>query len=194
MRKNNFIPLILHLAFVLSLFAGCRKATTPRPYAYFRIDLPEPAYQPVETDTILPVSFEMSKYAEISTYRKHEDWINVDYPQWNARIHCSYMHINRDTFAIVTEESRDLAYKHTMKANAIMETRYENDTNHVYGILYEITGNAASPAQFYMTDSCHHFLRGSLYFNNLPNADSIAPVSEFILNDMMHLIETLRWK
>lgn len=190
MKKSSILVLLITALVV----AACTKVTMPRPYAYFRIDLPEPSYHPVEQDTVLPISFEVSDYAEISTYRQHDDWINVDYPQWNARIHCSYMHINRDTFAIASEESRDLAYKHTMKANAIYENRYENDTNKVYGILYEITGNAASPIQFYMSDSCKHFLRGSLYFNNLPNSDSVAPVCEFILNDMLHLVETLRWK
>jgi gliding motility-associated lipoprotein GldD len=54
-------------------------------------------------------------------------------------------------------------------------------------------GNAASPAQFYVTDSVRNFLRGSLYFNHTPNADSIAPAANYVLQDMIHMIETLEW-
>jgi gliding motility-associated lipoprotein GldD len=60
--------------------------------------------------------------------------------------------------------------------------------------LYEIRGDAASSVQFYLTDSTRHFLRGSLYFNVQPNADSLAPVIDFFMEDIMHLIETLEWK
>ena len=180
--------------FLAGILAACTHETTPKPYAYYRIDLPEHAYKPVEEDTVLPFSFEMSRYAEITPYRNHKGWINVDYPQWKARIHCSYMRIEQDTLAVLVEENHTLAYKHTLKANAIFENLYADTTTRVYGILYEITGNAASPAQFFMTDSLHHFLRGSLYFNNLPNADSIAPVCDFVYQDMIHLIETLHWK
>ena len=61
-------------------------------------------------------------------------------------------------------------------------------------MLYAIEGNAASAAQFFVTDSVRHFVRGSLYFNNVPNADSVAPVNAFIINDIRHLMETLEWK
>jgi gliding motility-associated lipoprotein GldD len=81
-----------------------------------------------------------------------------------------------------------------VRADAIIEHPFENQENHVYGILYEITGNAASPIQFIVTDSTRHFLRGSLYFNNTPNADSIAPVTAYIESDIRHLIESVNWK
>jgi hypothetical protein len=45
-----------------------------------------------------------------------------------------------------------------------------------------------------VTDSTKHYLRGSLYFDAEPNPDSLAPVVEFFRNDIIHLIETLKWK
>ena len=60
--------------------------------------------------------------------------------------------------------------------------------------MYEIKGNAASPLQFVLTDSTKHFLRGALYFNETPNADSIAPISKYVEEDVQRLIESVRWK
>ena len=71
---------------------------------------------------------------------------------------------------------------------------YEDKEKSVYGVLYEIKGNAASSVQFYATDSTKHFLRGALYFNTVPNKDSLAPAIQFVEEDIIHLIETLSWK
>jgi len=48
--------------------------------------------------------------------------------------------------------------------------------------------------QFVITDSTKHFIRGALYFDNVPNKDSIAPVADYIRQDMMQLIESFSWK
>ena len=53
---------------------------------------------------------------------------------------------------------------------------------------------AASPFQFYLTDSVDHFVRGALYFNVVPNNDSLAPVIDYLKDDMRHMIETFEWK
>ena len=84
--------------------------------------------------------------------------------------------------------------KHIPKASDIKEIPYSNKEHKVYGLVYDIRGSgAASPFQFYLTDSSLHFLRGALYFNMIPNNDSMAPVIDFIEEDMNHLIETLQW-
>ncbi len=189
---KNYILLI----FVILAVVSCGKTAQPKPYGYFRIDLPEHEY--VEVDNLGPYSIEKSIYCHSdktdNTYATEADeWINLVYPSINAKIHLSYKHINTTIFQQVTEESHSLAYKHTVRADAIQESYYGNDTTRVYGILYEMKGNAASPAQFYVTDSVSNFLRGSLYFNHLPNADSIAPAANYVLQDMIHLIETLKW-
>ena len=64
----------------------------------------------------------------------------------------------------------------------------------VYGTYYTIRGSAASPVQFYVTDSSRHFLRGSLYFYAVPQPDSIAPVLDFLTADIDRLVETIQWK
>jgi len=82
---------------------------------------------------------------------------------------------------------------HIARADAISERYFENDSARVYGILYDLKGNAATAVQFYMTDSVRHFLRGSLYFNSPPNADSLDPVVRYFREDIITLIETLKW-
>lgn len=187
---------LVAILFLCTILVGCSKKAQPKPYGYFRIDIPEHEY--VEANNLGPYSIEKSVHCHPDkTDNTHateaDEWINLVYPTLNAKIHLSYKRINESTFQQVTEESHSLAYKHTVRADAIQESYYGNDTTHVYGILYEMKGNAASPAQFYVTDSVHNFLRGSLYFNHTPNADSIAPAANYVLQDMIHLIETLKW-
>jgi gliding motility-associated lipoprotein GldD len=91
-----------------------------------------------------------------------------------------------------TEESRKLAYKHDVMADAIAERIYINDSLNVYGILYDYDGMTATAAQFYLTDSTSHFFRGALYFNT-EISDSLLPVNNFLKEDVKHIIESFRW-
>ena len=95
---------------------------------------------------------------------------------------------------MLLEDGRELVYKHTVKADAITEQFYSNPERRVYGMLYQIKGDAASPMQFFVTDSTHHFLRGALYFNVEPNKDSLDPAIRFFSQDVVRFIETLSWK
>ena len=87
-----------------------------------------------------------------------------------------------------------MAYKHTIKADAIDEIVVKRDSANVYGIIYDIKGNTATSLQFFLTDNNHHFLRGALYFKNEPNKDSLAPSIQYFRKDVEHLINTLKWK
>ena len=120
-------------------------------------------------------------------------WINIVFPEFNGEIHISYKKVEGNLDAYL-EDSRTLAYKHTIKADAIVETTFADPSKKVYGLVYEIKGNAASSAQFHLTDSSHNFLRGSLYFNVQPNVDSLGPVIDFFKQDIKHLMETFEWK
>ena len=186
---------ILFILFVsVILFVGCTNHYTPLPSGYFRIDMPEKEYQLF--DSIQPYRFEYPAYAKVKpdTDTPNEtNWVNIAFPRFNGTIHISYKAISGNIDEVM-EESRRLAYKHTIKADAIGERLYDDPERHLFGVLYEIKGNAASPLQFSVTDSTRHFLRGSLYFNSVPNKDSLAPVVDFLREDMMHLMETLNWK
>jgi gliding motility-associated lipoprotein GldD len=120
-------------------------------------------------------------------------WINIEFPQFDGKVHISYKVVDNNLYEYI-EDSRNLTYKHTIKADAIRETVYSNELLNVHGILYDIKGNAASSLQFYLTDSLNHFLRGSLYFNVEPDKDSLAPVIAYFKEDIVHLFESFEWK
>jgi gliding motility-associated lipoprotein GldD len=185
-------------AFVFLLSAillegSCKRHYTPRPEGFIRIDLPEKKYQ--NFDSTCPFSFAYPVYATINPDHSRITepcWLNIDFSRFHARIHLSYHQVG-DDLAMLMEDSRTFAYKHSIKADAIEESIISYPERHVYGILYDIQGNAASSVQFYLTDSTRHFIRAALYFNIKPNYDSLAPVIEFIREDVIHLTETLVW-
>ena len=147
-------------------------------------------------DTLqLPYSFEQSDAAKIIARSADGEkyWIDLVYPELNASIHCSYKPIQGNLFEL-SEDSRKYVYKHSIKADGIGETVFENPEKNVYGILYDLKGNTASSLQFVLTDSTKHFFRAALYIDNVPNKDSIAPVIEYLRKDVVQIMETFEWK
>lgn len=181
---------------VLSVFSlgGCKEKSTPRPYGYFRVHLPAHDYT-VFNQNNYPYSFDFSKSATIEPRCEAggQFWIDIRYPALNANIYCSYKSVQSDLLNLV-EDTRKIVYKHSVKAYDIAEIPYEHPDKKVYGILYELSGNTASPVQFILTDSTKHFFRGALYFENVPNQDSIAPMSQYILQDIVRLMESFEWR
>lgn len=181
--------------FLILIMVACESNYYPKPHAYIRIDLPEKSYQ--SFDSNYPYSFQYPVYATIlpNTVQNADPfWIDINFPQFQGKLHISYKTIDNN-LAEYLEDSRTLVMKHIPKSSGIENTMYENPERKVYGLTYNISGvNAASPYQFYLTDSTNHFLRGALYFNVVPNNDSLAPVIEFLKEDINYLIETFEWK
>ena len=194
MMHTPYIKYCAAIVFLLLIFVSCHTDEMPKPRGYFRIDFPEKKYVSY-IDTACSFGFEIPSYSVImpeQSNSKEPCWINIDFPMQKATIHLSYKNIDHN-LKQYTEDCRSLAYKHTVKADAIDEEIIEDAHKKVYGVIYHITGNAASSLQFYITDSANNFIRGALYFNAIPNKDSIAPVSNFINTDISHLIETFKW-
>jgi gliding motility-associated lipoprotein GldD len=166
----------------------------PKPRGYFRIDLPPHKYQVY--DTLCPFVFEYPVYSRISYdvgKTSEPCWFNIEFPGYRAKVYISYKRLNGN-IADVLQESHEFAYSHSIKADAITEQPWINTEKEVYGILYDLKGNTASSIQFYLTDSTRNFIRGALYFSATPDEDSLAPVIKYFREDIVHLIETLKWK
>ena len=179
---------------LLIFFDSCRKEYTPRPRGYFRISFPVKNYKSLQMP--VPYNFQIPVYSNAghdSLNLKQLDWVTIEVPANHAQIHLSYKEIDKNLGEYI-EESRTLAYKHSRKASSIEEQIFTNPSKKVFGTIYNIKGNAASPMQFYLTDSIKHFLRGSLYIKEIPNIDSLQPVIEFLNQDVIRLIETTEWK
>jgi gliding motility-associated lipoprotein GldD len=191
---------ILFFIIILTVVLACNQKYSPKPRGFFRIDFPEKQYHTLNSD--FPYQFEIPDYANITPDSRNpgkKDWININVPGNKAEVHISYYQLqnapkpSRQLLAEFIEETRELAYKHSVKANAIEEQIFMNPGRDVYGTIYRIKGNAASPVQFFLTDSTTHFLRGALYIRATPNIDSLKPVVDFLEEDVIRLIETTYW-
>lgn len=188
--------LINKIAFslIFVILVSCTESYTPLPRGYFRIDFPEHSYQ--LSDTAFPYFFEYPVYAELkgsSHSPENMYWIDMTYPQFKATVYLSYKNIDGNLITYL-EDAYTLVSKHIPKADAINDSLIVDNQRKLYGLTYKIEGSgAASPYQFFVTDSASHFLRGALYFNIVPNNDSLDPVINFIINDIEHLINTLEW-
>jgi gliding motility-associated lipoprotein GldD len=191
----KYLAIILEISFAVLLFASCGSGYMPKPRGYYRIDLPKKEY--LSFDTCFPFAFEYPVYTRFSPDNStlaEPFWFNIHYLPFHAQLHLSYKVIkgNLETYL---EDAHSLVKKHIPKANAISQKEFVNREEHVYGLVYEIKGSdAASVYQFYLTDSTRNFVRGALYFNLLPNNDSLAPVIDFLKTDIEHMISTFRWK
>jgi gliding motility-associated lipoprotein GldD len=201
MTKQLFKTLFILFIICISIisFSSCGddesdEVFIPKPKGFPRIYFPEKNYRLY--DSLCPYSFEIPIYASVLN-DKHKGadpcWINVNFPRFNAQIHLSYKTItnNLDT---VLSECRDFVVKHQVKSTGIDETIIVRDSSQVYGLVYDISGNTASNVQFYLTDSTHHFMRGALYFNSVPNIDSLKVVVDYLRKDIVHMIQTFEWK
>ena len=195
MQKNNKNLLLAGFVFSLMfILMSCGKTPIPRPYGYFRIDLPSHTYTKFDSIS-LPYAFDKSTYAKVVSRNENGEnyWIDIVYPTLNASIYCSYKPIQGDLYNLL-EDTRKIVYKHTIRADAIEDNTYINRDKKVYGIFYDLEGNTASQAQFILTDSVKHFFRAALYFENVPNKDSIAPIADYVKKDMIRLMESFEWK
>lgn len=190
--------LLLTAAVILSIFllSACGgKESGPRPRGYFRIDLPVNSYLPF--DTAWPYAFEYAALAKLNTSitpDSEQFWLNIEYPTLGGTLHLSYKAVNGNLSELL-EDAHELANKHLAKATYLEPSPIIRDSARVYGLLYDIRGaGVASSVQFYLTDSLRHYVRGALYFSVAPNNDSLAPVIDYVRQDIDHLISSFRWR
>jgi len=168
----------------------------PKQRGYLRINLPEPKY--VQTPDSLPYSFEYSAHAKLlndTSVVTERYWFELYYPQFTSNIDISYRKINnnKNFFRDYVNDSHTLVGKHHFKASGITETTFKTAKGYS-AIVFELRGDVPSQFQFYVTDSTQNFLRASLYFPTNLHNDSLAPVIDFVKEDMLHMIRTLEWK
>ena len=209
----KFFPVI-----VILFIIGCNSTYTSKKKSYFKVDFPERKYV-VFDDPEVPYTFEYPVYAKIvkdSTYfdsnPENPYWRNIDFPQFNARIFLSYKAIGgkalykvkqadgtyKDSLGInyfdrMVNDAYNLTNKNEAVASSINDSLFKT-RNGVSGTYFKVGGNAATARQFFMSDTNRNFIRGALYFDTTPNADSLKPVQDFLQKDIEHLINTFRWR
>ncbi len=175
--------------FFTFLTVSCGGDTLPKPRGLLALEYPEANYD--LTNSPCDYTFERNTIGDVS-YRDDCSAV-VDYPLLDGTLFLTYRKVNGDIRALLNDAQK-LTYEHVRKADDIIEEKYINEAQNVYGMFYDVKGNAASQSQFYVTDSTKHFITGSIYFNAKPNYDSIYPAAVYLKNDIRHLMETIEWK
>ena len=178
------------ILFLISVFiTSCGEDTLPKPKAMLRLEFPSGSYQEFRGDCLY--GFELN---QLSTIKQKEDCaMEIDYPMMKGSIYLTYKPVKDNLNKLLTDAQR-LSYEHVVKADNIIEQPFINKEGRVFGMFYEVTGNAASQSQFYVTDSIDHFVTGSLYFYAKPNYDSIYPAAIYLQKDIRRIMESLEWK
>ncbi|MBB3699613.1 gliding motility lipoprotein GldD [Flammeovirga yaeyamensis] len=201
MRQLTYILPILFISLFFSCGSSDSTAYLPKPRGYHRLEMPDHSYQKdAFKDKAFkgyPYTFEVAKNAEIvpdESFMSEPYWIEVQYPEFKATVDISYKKLaNYDSLVGYTNTSNVLTFKHNVRATAIDE--YTTRTNKGYtAVLYEIEGDVPSQFQFFVTDSTEHFFRAALYFPSSTQNDSLAPVIDYVKEDMMHMLNTLEWQ
>lgn len=191
--KTLFIPgSVLILA---SPYACFKRPTEPilKPKGYPRVTLPVKRYTTLNLPC--PFTFQVPDYARVEPYRDASKpcWFNLKFIPFKATLFFTYDKPGKN-LAQYVDDSHTLAYKHLTRATGIRELSVHDQAERVFGTLYYIDGDVASACQFHFTDSLNHFLRGSLYFDQHTEPDSVAPIRDFLIKDVERIAETLRWK
>jgi gliding motility-associated lipoprotein GldD len=189
MNKPFFLKIFFLLTVFTCLFSSCKDDVLPKPKSQLRLEYPVAEYSLYENHC--PFSF--SKNDDAIIKEDGNCGFSITYPKMKATIYLTYKNINGDLKTLL-RDAQKLTYEHVIKADDITEQPFVNTNKKVYGMFYQVGGNAATNAQFYATDSLQHFVTGSVYFYAKPNFDSIMPAASYLKDDMKTLMETLEWK
>ncbi|MBD0289090.1 MAG: hypothetical protein ICV79_27275, partial [Flavisolibacter sp.] len=144
---------------LIVVLTACNSAYTIKPRGYFKIDFPKKTYQVFDRPGF-PYTFEYPTYGRIvqdtlffEDKPENPYWINIDFPQFDGRIHISYKVIGKNNFDSLVNDAFTLSYKqHTYKASAINPEPFTTP-NGIGGVYFTLKGNTATGNQFFATDS-----------------------------------------
>lgn len=189
MKNRTTILLVL---VILVVSCSDKEMLIPRPIANLRVPFPERSYQTYESTC--PYYFDLASYMSVKPIDSMKSChIDVDLGQFNGILHLSYVPVENNLADLIAY-SLDRVREHQVKASAIQDSMILNADSRVFGTFFELYGNAATPFQFYFTDSTKHFIKGTVYFNATPNFDSIYPVLQYVKQDLIQLVNSNQWK
>ena len=183
MKSSIFFTLIC-----LSLLS-CGDEKMPKPTGQLSLEYPPAKY--MKFSNSCGFDFDKNELAEVKA--TSNCGLEIHYPKMKATVYLTYKPVQNNLEKLLTDAQK-LTYEHVIKANDIAEQPYVNLDRKVYGMFYQVGGNAATNAQFYVTDSTRNFVTASMYFYSKPNFDSILLAADYIKNDMKQMIESIKWK
>ena len=190
MKKVYFI-----LVLIVCFSCENNSISLPKPPTYLRLNLPEHSYK----EFVSPCGYRFvhstlytlnNVYDTLGNITCHKD---IDLGILNGTIHLSYIEM-KEPLATYVNFANNKVDEHKVKASAIEDQQIIRKKDKIYGTLFELQGDVASPFQFYLTDSVSHFVSGIVYFNSRPNYDSLKPTLDYLKTDLLKLVNTFKWK
>ncbi|WP_130735723.1 gliding motility lipoprotein GldD [Flavobacterium sp. J27] len=181
---------LFYVLLIVFMFVSCGEETIPKPKGQLRLEYPEATYGLLKGSC--PFSFSVNDKVKVKA--KEVCSFELHYPKMKATVYLTYKPVVDNNIDDLLKDAQKLTYDHVIKADDILEQPYINKQKKVYGMFYEVGGNAATNAQFYVTDSTKNFVVGSLYFYAKPNYDSILPAADYVKNDIRKIMETIVWE
>lgn len=173
------------------VFLGaCNTAYKPKPRGFNYISFPEKHYQNIEVKGV----YLFKKNTLANHFLDPElPWVTIKYKKLKAEILITHKEIitESDLYTFI-EESYKLIGRHQIKAESILEKKVVTSKKK-RATIFEIKGAVASPYQFITTDSVKNFLRVALYLDIPIENDSIAPVINYLKDDVNQILNTLTW-
>ena len=183
--------------FLLVLFVsscGGGEISIPKPPTYLRMNLPNHNYKLY--NSVCPYTFEISEIFQVDDVNDETGQTchkEIKLGPLNGVIHFSYINMVEPLSRYVNY-SNDKVDEHKIKANSIEDLKIIRKKDRVFGTFFELKGDVATPFQFYLTDSTKRFVSGVVYFNSVPNYDSLKPSLDYLKLDLMKLVNTFKWK
>ena len=170
-------------------FLSCGDDKMPKPTGQLSLEYPPAKY--MKFSNSCGFDFDKNELGEVKA--TSNCGLEIHYPKMKATVYLTYKPVKNNLDKLLIDAQK-LTYEHAIKANDIAEQPYINPDSKVYGMFYQVGGNAATNAQFYATDSTKNFVTASMYLYSKPNFDSILPAADYIKNDMRKIIESIKWK
>lgn len=194
MRK--FVVRGLGVSLIAMFIAACGNSSVPipKPPTYLRIDAPDHVYTSYNENC--PYTFEINEAYTVKNVSDslgptcHKD---IDFGPLNGMLHFSYIDM-KEPVATYINYSNDKVDDHKVKATGIEDFQIIRPEDRVFGTFFSLQGDVAAPFHFYLTDSTDRFVSGIVYFNSVPNYDSLKPSMDYVELDLKHLVETFKWK
>lgn len=187
-------PLLISLL----LLSACEEyIPTARPRAYPRIDLPaqtDRSYSRLESSTC-PISIELPDAGKITRNLVDSCWVDISFEAYALTWHLTVRDIapGPEGVAPYLEDHRKLVYKHSKKASRIESEPFEGPNGN--GFWFDIYGEVGTPTQIFMTDPQERYsLVLSFYYQTATARDSLAPITQYMKEEMQHAISTIEWK
>ena len=152
---RNLTIWLFGMAMVLAtLTISCEEQPVPKPKAQLRLEYPGAEYAAVESGC--PFLFEKSDACIAVINGKC--WVNLEYRELKASVNMTYRPVE-DNLQELLQEAEKLTFNHAIKADGISSRPFVNEKNKVYGSVFEVSGNAASPCNFILQTASITLLR-----------------------------------